>query len=138
MKRNTLNNSALKIGKIVQKIIGCILFNKIWTSNYVLYTYVLQIAFIGSVALLWRNAKCDINPGLSYFKRCSLACTHLLANLHLCLHFTFCQSKAMLPLWLPKFVHFSDIRAQCSKSKLFLEKHPVHYSKTWHQFRHLI
>ena len=32
----------------------------------------------------------------SYFEPCSLACTRLLANLHL--HFAFRQSKAMLPI----------------------------------------
>ena len=27
----------------------------------------------GSVALLLRNAKCNVNPGLSHFERCALA-----------------------------------------------------------------
>ena len=49
----------------------------------------------GSVALLWQNAKCNVNPGLSHFECCVLACAHLLANLHL--HFAFGQSKATLP-----------------------------------------
>ena len=39
-----------------------------------------------------------VNPGLNYFKQCSLACMCLLVNLHLRLHFAFRQSKAMLPL----------------------------------------
>ena len=46
----------------------------------------------GSVALLWRNAKRNVNPGLSYFEQCSLACLRILANLHLRLHFAICQS----------------------------------------------
>ena len=46
----------------------------------------------GSVALLWRNAKRNVNPGLRYFEQCLLACARLLANLH------FRQSKAKLPL----------------------------------------
>ena len=39
--------------------------------------------------------KRNVNPGLSHFERCALACVRLLANLHL--HFAFRQSKAMLP-----------------------------------------
>ena len=50
---------------------------------------------LGSVALLWRNAKRKVNPGLSNFERCSLSCTCLLANLHL--HFAFRQSKQHSP-----------------------------------------
>ena len=50
-----------------------------------------MVVIIGSVALLWQNAKCNVNPGLSYFERCALASTHLLANFHF--HFAFCQSK---------------------------------------------
>ena len=50
---------------------------------------------IGFVALLWRKAKHNVNPGLSYLERCSLACMRLLANLHL--HFAIRQSKATLP-----------------------------------------
>ena len=42
--------------------------------------------------------KRNVNPGLSYFERCSLACVRLLAKLHLRLHFAFCQSKATLPM----------------------------------------
>ena len=49
---------------------------------------------IGSVAL--QNAKCNVNPGLSHFQWCALACTHLFANLDL--HFGFRQSKARLPM----------------------------------------
>ena len=49
---------------------------------------------IGSVALLWQNAKRNVNPGLSYFKQCPLA---LLAK-HLRLHFAFRQSKATFPM----------------------------------------
>ena len=45
---------------------------------------------IGSVALLWRNAKCNINPGLSHFDQCALACAHLLAK-HF--RFVFCQNQ---------------------------------------------
>ena len=45
----------------------------------------------GSVALLLRNTKCNVNPGLSYFEHCALASAHLLANFHF--HFAFCQSK---------------------------------------------
>ena len=52
----------------------------------------------GSVALLWRNAKCDVKLGLSYFEQCSLACMCLLVNLHLRLHFAFRQSKATFPM----------------------------------------
>ena len=33
---------------------------------------------IGSVALLWRNTKCNVNPGLSHFERCTLACARLI------------------------------------------------------------
>ena len=33
--------------------------------------------YIGSVALLSRNAKRNVNPGLGYFERCLLACEHL-------------------------------------------------------------
>ena len=42
--------------------------------------------------------KRNVNPGLSYFEWCSLACscTWLLANLHL--HFAFRQSKTTLPI----------------------------------------
>ena len=60
------------------------------------WTYVC-FSDIGSVALLRRNAKRNVNSGLSYFERCSLACVRLLANLHLYLHFAFRQSKATLP-----------------------------------------
>ena len=60
---------------------------------------------MGSVALLWRNIKCNVNPGLSYFERYMVACAGFLANLHL--HFTFCQSrqsKATLPwFWVTRF-----------------------------------
>ena len=51
--------------------------------------------FLGSIALLWQNTKCNVIPGRSYFKQYSLACARLLTNLHL--HFAFCQSKATLP-----------------------------------------
>ena len=64
---------------------------------------------IGSLlfgALLLRNAKRNVNPGLSYFEWCLLACAHLLANLHL--HFAFCQSKATLPI-LDFYLCFSNI-----------------------------
>ena len=37
----------------------------------------------GPVALLWQNAKCNVNPRLSYFEQCMLAYAHLLVNLHL-------------------------------------------------------
>ena len=60
------------------------------------WTYVC-FSDIGSVALLRRNAKRNVNSGLSYFERCSLACVRLLANLHLYLHFAFRQIKATLP-----------------------------------------
>ena len=50
---------------------------------------------IGSIALLWWNAKCNVNPGLIYFERWALTCARLFANLHL--HFAFRQSKATLP-----------------------------------------
>ena len=53
---------------------------------------------IGSVALLWRNAKHNVNPGLNSFEQRSLACAHLLANSHL--RFAFRQSKATLPFFL--------------------------------------
>ena len=46
------------------------------------WTYVC-FSDIGSVALLWRNANCNVNSGLSYFEWCSLACMCLLANLYL-------------------------------------------------------
>ena len=39
-----------------------------------------------------------VNPGLNYFKQCSLACMCLLVNLHLRLHFAFRQSKATFPM----------------------------------------
>ena len=56
-----------------------------------------------SVALLWWNAKHNVNPGLSYFERYMVACAGFLANLH----FTFCQSrqsKATLPwFWVTRF-----------------------------------
>ena len=58
------------------------------------WTYVC-FSDIGSVALLRRNAKRNVNCGLSYFEWCSLACMCLLANLYL--HFVFHQSKATLP-----------------------------------------
>ena len=54
--------------------------------------YHLDLNDNGSVALLLRNAKCNVNPGLSHFERCVLACTGLLADLHL--HFSFRQIKA--------------------------------------------
>ena len=41
-----------------------------------------------------QNAKCNVNPGLSHFERCALACARLLAK-HL--RFAFRQSKATLP-----------------------------------------
>ena len=53
--------------------------------------YHLDLNNNGSVALLLRNAKCNVNPGLSYFEWCALACARLLANLHL-------QSKTILPM----------------------------------------
>ena len=50
---------------------------------------------MGSAALLWRHAKYNVNPKHSYFEQCTLACAHLLANIHL--HFSFRQSKATVP-----------------------------------------
>ena len=64
-----------------------------------------SLCYMGSVALLWRNIKCNVNPGLSYFERYMVACAGFLANLHL--HFTFCQSrqsKATLAwFWVTRF-----------------------------------
>ena len=57
-----------------------------------------HIDMYGSVALHWQNAKHNVNPGLSCFERCLLACARLIANLHLYLHFAFCQRKATLPM----------------------------------------
>ena len=78
----------------------------------------------GSVALLWRNSKYNVNPGLSYFERCLLACARLLANLH------FRQSKAWLPLkmlpnqkstTLPRPVQwYNDFRREISGAIFFL------------------
>ena len=48
---------------------------------------ICQIKEIGSVALLWWNAKHNVNPGLSFFELCWLACACLVANLNL--HFAF-------------------------------------------------
>ena len=47
---------------------------------------------IGSVALLWRKAKRNVNPGLSYFERCSLACVRALIS-KFAFTFTFCVSS---------------------------------------------
>ena len=41
--------------------------------------------------------KRNVNPGLSHFERCALACARLLVNLHIC--FAFHQSKATLPMY---------------------------------------
>ena len=59
-------------------------------------SYHNRVSNFGSVAL--QNTKCNVNPGLSHFEWCALACAHLLANLHLHLCFAFRQSKATLPL----------------------------------------
>ena len=53
-------------------------------------SYHNRVSNFGFVAL--QNAKCNVNPGLSHFEQCALACVRLLANIHL--HFAFRQSKA--------------------------------------------
>ena len=53
------------------------------------YKSIFLCIIIGSVALLWRNAKCNVNPGLSHFEQCAL---------HFHLHFAFYKSKATDPL----------------------------------------
>ena len=67
------------------------IFAKLNLSRYLIWCEV-PIFCKGSVALLWWNAKCNVNPGLSYFKLYLLACVRLLANLHLPT-FTFCISS---------------------------------------------
>ena len=64
-------------------------FSRFLSWPRTLYFWRVQ-RYYGSVALLWRNAKRNVNPGLSYFERCSLACLRILANLRL--HFAICQS----------------------------------------------
>ena len=74
---------------------------KIQVSSDIIFSILTKYlsSYIESIALLWRNAKHNVNPGLSYFERCSLACVRLSANLHLHLHFAlFRQSKATLPI----------------------------------------
>ena len=103
-----------------------ILFFAIWSSHLIILwlvpNIICKITFktpwlnFGSVALLWRNAKRNVNPGLSYFERCSLACLHILANLHL--PFTFCDlSKYHANITQP-FDHCKPIRIP--KSSLLL------------------
>ena len=58
-----------------------------------LCNYKHSIMNIRSVALLWRNSKCNVNPGLSYFEQCSLACACLLSNLRL--HFLSSSNTAI-------------------------------------------
>ena len=70
-------------------------------SSSVVIPIIILLCFtvdVGSVALLWQNVKCNVNPRLSHFEGCASASARLLANLHL--HFVFCQSKATLP-YLP-------------------------------------
>ena len=84
-------------------------------GTYCIFLLIVQ-RYYGSVALLWRNAKRNVNPGLSYFERCSLACLHILANLHL--PFTFCDlSKYHANITQP-FDHCKPIRIP--KSSLLL------------------
>ena len=54
-------------------------------------------SYLGSLLLYFDvTQNVNVNPGFSHFEQRTLACTRLLANLHL--HFAFRQSKAMLPL----------------------------------------
>ena len=81
MKRSSYHEEFLMISSWEKRI-----YNRTWE---ILNFWLLN-------ALLWQNAKCNVNPGLSHFEQRTLACTRLLANLH----FVFCQSKATLP-YLP-------------------------------------
>ena len=83
------------------------LMNQLWTKvDGIYYRYESwEITFIenvqtknGSVALLWWNAKCNVNPLLSYFERCTLAYLHL--------HFVFRQSKAMLQIYYKSRLYY--------------------------------
>ena len=73
-----------------------------WKSYYQGFFDWIKITDFGSVALIWRNTKCNVNPGLSHFEQCTLICMRVLANFHLHLHFAFCQSKATRALAIKK------------------------------------
>ena len=66
----------------------------------------------GSVTLLWRNAKCNVNHWLSYFEQCALACLHL--------HFAFRQSKAMLQIYYKSRLYYRYVWCRRIFSKWFM------------------
>ena len=67
--------------------------------HYIVESIIRRLLKLG----LLQNAKCNVNPGLSYFEQCSIAWACLLASLHL--YFAFRQSKATLPTTLKYFCH---------------------------------
>ena len=85
---------------VAQAVASCPCVKKMclyWEKKYTKKPGSIPTEFMGSVALLWRNTKRNVNPRLSYFELCLSACVRLLANSHLHLHSAFSQSKVTLP-----------------------------------------
>ena len=62
----------------------------------------LQYAYYTTMGLLLyfdETQKRNVNPGLSYFEWCSLACTFI-SKITFTFTFCFCQSKATLPMYV--------------------------------------
>ena len=63
------------------------------SANFFLKFFFLNLSMN---LLLYFGEMQNVNPGVSYLERCTLACARLLPNSHL--HFAFFQSKATLPI----------------------------------------
>ena len=61
---------------------------------------------MGPLLYFEKNAKSNVNPGHTYLERCSLACEHLLANLHF-----WGTNITMLNLFLVLFLEWSIVMA---------------------------